>query len=89
MRLKTEVEEQAMPTTTLQVYHRRLRIPREIYLETVADFSDPWEERACQFFVQEYLQELNDSGIVGMVRQDITDSFIFLDAAVRYPQDPL
>lgn len=73
------------PNTTLQIYHRRFKIPLERYFNTVADFLDPWNERAYQFAVQQYLTEMNDEGIVGMVRQEKDDSFVYLDAAVRYP----
>ncbi|MDQ7096829.1 hypothetical protein REC12_24860 [Desulfosporosinus sp. PR] len=71
--------------TTLQVYHRYFKIPIESYLNTVADFLDPWEERAYQHFVQNYLETTNDEGIVGMVRQEKDESFVYFDAAVRYP----
>ena len=71
--------------TTLQVYHRRLKIPIESYLKTVAEFVDPWEERAYQHYVHQYLSQNNDEGIVGMVRQETDADFVYLDAAVRYP----
>jgi hypothetical protein len=71
--------------TTLQVYHRHFKIPVESYLNTVEEFLDPWEERAYQHFVLEYLQKNNDDGIVGMVRQERDENFVYLDAAVRYP----
>lgn len=84
MNLQQNVEEQLPPDTTLQVFHRQLKIPIPIYLEAVSEYTDPWEERAYQFFVQKYLEELNDSGIVGMVRQERNESHVLLDAAVRY-----
>jgi len=71
--------------TTLQVYHRYFKIPLERYFNTVTDFLDPWDERAYQFAVQQYLQEMKDSGIVGMVRQEKDENYVYLDAAVRYP----
>ncbi|KLU66696.1 hypothetical protein DEAC_c13630 [Desulfosporosinus acididurans] len=71
--------------TTLQVYHRYFKIPVEHYLNTVTDFLDPWDERAYQHFVQQYLKTTDDHGIVGMVRQDKDENYIYLDAAVRYP----
>ncbi|MDP4128426.1 MAG: hypothetical protein Q8912_16030 [Bacillota bacterium] len=71
--------------TTLQVYHRSLKIPLETYMNTVADFLDPWEERAYQYAVHQYLEEAKDSGIVGMVRQERDENYVYLDAAVRYP----
>jgi len=70
---------------TLQIYHQHLKIPLGTYLNTVADFPDPWDERAYQFFVDQYLEETKDSGIVGMVRQEKDENYIYLDAAVRYP----
>ncbi|WP_088226599.1 hypothetical protein [Desulfosporosinus sp. FKB] len=71
--------------TTLQVYHRHFKIPVERYLNTVTDFLDPWDERAYQHFVQQHLKTIDDHGIVGMVRQDKDENYVYLDAAVRYP----
>lgn len=74
---------------TLQIFHRHFKIPLNHYLETVADFTDPWDERAYQHFVQERLKETRDQGIVGMVRQEKDDHYVYLDAAVRYPIKPM
>jgi hypothetical protein len=71
--------------TTLQIYHRHFKIPLETYFNSVADFPDPWDERAYQFVVLQHLADTKDSGIVGMVRQEIDENYIYLDAAVRYP----
>jgi hypothetical protein len=85
MRISESIQEEHAPLTTLQVFHRRLRIPLESYLNTVEEFTDPWNERAYQYFIQKYLEEINDQGIVGMVRQEHDQDFIYLDAAIRYP----
>jgi hypothetical protein len=74
--------------TTLQVYHRHFKIPLKTYINTVADFLDPWEERAYQYVVHQYLAEAKDSGIIGMVRQERDENYVYLDAAVRYPVNP-
>jgi len=71
--------------TTLQIYHRHFKIPIEHYFNTVADFPDPWDERAYQHVVHQYLVETQDKGIVGMVRQEKDEKYVYLDAAVRYP----
>ena len=71
--------------TTLQVYHRHYKIPLNTYLHTVANFLDPWDVRAYQYVVHQYLKETNDFGIIGMVRQRQDDNYVYLDAAVRYP----
>lgn len=71
--------------TTLQVYHHHLKIPLETYFNTVSDFLDPWDERAYQFVVHRHLEDINDHGIVGMVRQEKDENYVYLDAAVRYP----
>lgn len=71
--------------TTLQIYHRQFKIPLETYFNTVTHFLDPWDERAYQHVVQQLLEETKDSGIVGMVRQEKDENYIYLDAAVRYP----
>ncbi|MDR3602861.1 MAG: hypothetical protein P4L49_20680 [Desulfosporosinus sp.] len=71
--------------TTLQIYHRHFKIPLEHYFNTVTEFLDPWDERAYQFVVQQCLTEMKDTGIVGMVRQEKDENYVYLDAAVRYP----
>ncbi|SHI01448.1 hypothetical protein [Desulfosporosinus lacus] len=71
---------------TLQIYHHHLKIPIESYFNTVTDFLDPWDERAYQFVVHQYLEKGKDNGIVGMVRQERDEKYVYLDAAVRYPQ---
>lgn len=73
------------PDMTLQIYHRHFKIPLDTYFNTVAGFLDPWEERAYQFVVHQYLAEAKDSGIIGMVRQERDENYVYLDAAVRYP----
>jgi len=71
--------------TTLQLYHRQFKIPLETYFKSVKDFLDPWEERAYQHVVDQLLAKTNDTGIVGMVRQEKDEGFIYLDATIRYP----
>lgn len=71
--------------TTLQVFHRHFKIPLETYINTVGDFLDPWDERAYQYAVHQYLATAKDSGIIGMVRQERDENYVYLDAAVRYP----
>lgn len=72
------------PDTTLQIYHRSFKIPLETYLNAVSDFLDPWEERAYQYVVQQSLAATHDRGIVGMVRQEKDENYVYLDAAIRY-----
>lgn len=86
MNFKDSIHEEHTPEiTTLQVYHRRLRVPKDIYLQSVDEFTDPWNERAYQHFIQNYLNEYHDQGIVGMVRQEQDSVYVYLDAAIRYP----
>ena len=73
------------PDTTLQIYHRNFKIPLETYFNTVSDFLDPWDERAYQYVVQQSLAKTHDRGILGMVRQENDENFVYLDAAIRYP----
>lgn len=80
------IEVEDTTATTLQVFHKRLRVPISVYLEEMADFPDPWNEIAYQRFVQKYLEEINDPGIVGMVRQKRDEEYVYLDAALRYPK---
>ncbi|BAE84048.1 hypothetical protein [Desulfitobacterium hafniense] len=75
------------PVTTLQVFHKRLKIPLPVYLDGVAEFTDPWDEQAYQLFVQHYLDEMKDPGILGMVRQEHDDHYVYLDAVIRYPSE--
>lgn len=75
------------PVTTLQVFHKRLKIPLSVYFHGVAEFTDPWDEQAYQFFAQHYLDETKDPGILGMVRQEHDDHYVYLDAAIRYPTE--
>lgn len=74
--------------TTLQVFHRYFKLPLETYLNIVTDFLDPWDEQAYQHAVQQYLAKDNDHGIIGMVRQERDEQYVYLDAAVRYPVVP-
>ncbi|MGE4271687.1 MAG: hypothetical protein AB7E31_02265 [Desulfitobacterium sp.] len=67
------------------VDHQYLRIPISAYLKQVADFTNPWNERAYQAYIQHFLNEIHDEGIIGMVRQHRDDQYVYLDAAVRYP----
>lgn len=85
MNIQDSVQEENPLTTTLQVYHRRLKVPLESYLTTVQEFTDPWNERAYQHFIHQYLEELGDPGIIGMVRKEQEGNFLFFDAAIRYP----
>lgn len=86
MSILDSIQEEHTPAiTTLQVYHRRLRVPIESYLKSVEEFTNPWNERAYQHFIQNYLDGLNNQGIVGMVRQEQDSEYVYLDAAIRYP----
>lgn len=88
MSISNSVIEDSAHSTTLQVFHRHLKIPLRKYLDSVGEFTDPWDERAYQHFVQKYLDELDDHGIVGMVRQERDSEYVYLDAAIRYPIKP-
>ena len=79
------IEEEATSLTALQVFHRRIKVPITVYLSTVQDFTNPWEERAYQYFIHDYLQEIGDPGIIGMIRKEQEGDCLLFDAAVRYP----
>lgn len=85
MNIRDSVEEENFSSTALQVFHRRLKVPLESYLNAVQEFTDPWDERAYQAFINHYLQEVGDPGIVGMVRKEQNGDFLLFDAAIRYP----
>lgn len=85
MNIHDSVEEEDFSSMALQVFHRRLKVPLESYLQAVQEFTDPWDERAYQMFIHHYLQELGDPGIVGMVRKEQSGDYVLFDAAVRYP----
>lgn len=78
---------ESSPVTTLQIFHKRLKIPMSVYLDQVAQFTDPWNEKTYQWFIQHYLDEIKDPGIVGMVRQECDSDYVYLDAALRYPAE--
>jgi len=84
MDIKKNVQEQEINTTTLQVTHRHLKVPEQVYLQSV-NHLDPWNEAAYQEFIQKYLDEINDGGIVGMVRVRRESPYVYFDAAIRYP----
>jgi|GEM_PF-3110165 len=85
MSIQESIIVDSTPVTTLQVFHKRLQIPLNVYLEVVKEFTDPWNEKAYQHFVEHYLKEVKDPGIVGMVRAEQDPEYIYLDAAIRYP----
>lgn len=84
----SQIEETPIKAVTLQVFHRYLKVPIIVYLDAVEDFSNPWDELTYQYFTNMYLEQIQDNGIVGMVRQEHDDEFVYLDAAVRYPAEP-
>ncbi|MDA8442700.1 MAG: hypothetical protein M0Z55_10055 [Peptococcaceae bacterium] len=71
-----------------QVFHRRLKVPQEVFRKLTADFPQPQQEEGFQDFVARYLQAKRDCGVVGMVRVEEEDGAFVLDAAVRYPVEP-
>lgn len=68
-----------------QVFHRRLKIPKDLYRAAMEAFPQPFKEEGYQDFVARYLQAQGDPGIVGMVRVEEGNEDFVLDAAVRYP----
>ena len=83
------VEEREVAGEIFQVSHRLLRIPREVFLDTVSLQREPFSEIAAQEFVEQYLQWCGDrDGVIGMVRIDEEDDVVVLDAAVRYRINP-
>jgi len=82
-----QIEEQPIKAITLQVYHRYLKVPLMHYFDTVEDFPNPWDELAYQHFANLYLEQIADTGIVGMVRQEHDAEFVYFDAAIRYPAE--
>lgn len=73
------------PIENVRVVHRRLRIPKEDYYKHLANYDESNFDDASQLFVQEYIENKNDQGIVGMVRSWEEDDWILLDATFRYP----
>jgi hypothetical protein len=83
------VEEREVAGEIFQVSHRLLRIPREVYLDVLSQHREPFSEIAAQDFVEQYLKWCGDrDGVIGMVRFDEEESFVVLDAAVRYRINP-
>lgn len=79
------IQEESSSAVTLQIFHRHLKVPIDSYLNTVQDFTDPWDERAYQYFIRDYLKDLGDPGMIGMVRMEKEEDNLLFDAAIRYP----
>lgn len=79
------IQEETSSAMALQIFHRHLKVPIDSYLSTVQEFTDPWNERAYQYFIHDYLKDLGDPGIIGMVRMEKDEDYLLFDAAVRYP----
>jgi len=85
-----QVEERELKGEIFQVTHRILHIPKDVYKDVVAGCEDPYGEAASQEFVEQYLKWCKDTeGVVGMVRIDVQEDKVVLDAAVRYRINPL
>lgn len=72
-----------------EVTHKILEIPRDVYLENVTEFENPFSELAAQRFTESYLDSKKDMGVVGLVRihDDKSKDQVVLEAAVRYVVD--
>lgn len=85
-----QVEEREVKGEIFQVTHRLLRVPKDVYLDVLKEFTEPFSEEAAQEFVEQYLKWCKDTGgIIGMVRYREEEDEVFLDAAVRYRINPL
>lgn len=83
------VSEREVAGEIFQVTHRVLHIPRSVYLEVVGRHDEPFGEGAAQEFVEGYLKWCGDrDGLIGMVRIDVRQDEVVLDAAVRYRINP-
>lgn len=81
-----EIVEKDSRDYCFEVRHKVLEIPRNIYLERLADYENPFCEEAAQELVEEYLDWKEDHGLIGMIRldDDREEGIVRLDAAVRY-----
>jgi hypothetical protein len=87
--LFSRVEENQVMGEIFQVTHRVLQIPRDVYLQVLAEHQEPFSEMAAQDFVEQYMKWCGDThGIIGMVRIGNEDDGIVLDAAIRYRINP-
>lgn len=76
------------PVENVRVVHRRLRIPRDEYIQQMARYDAGSFEEPAQLFVRDYLRwKGDDPGLVGMVRGWEEGEWVFLDATLRYPME--
>lgn len=88
--LFSQVEERELQGEIFQVTHRILHIPRDVYQDVLSQHEEPFSEAASQDFVVQYLKWCGDTGgVIGMVRMDIQEEKVVLDAAIRYRINPL
>ncbi len=80
--IKARVEEPRFWT-----YHWVLEVPGRLYENVLKNYpGDIYTEEAVQEFVTQYLRWKGDNGIVGLVGLERKGNWVFIDAAVRYPQ---
>ena len=69
-----------------RVLHHRLEVPFSLFTAFVGCCGDTVTESDAQKFIAAYLTSTGRvGGLVGMVRSDVRDASLLLDAAVRYP----
>ncbi|GAB6100519.1 hypothetical protein JCM16358_23980 [Halanaerocella petrolearia] len=82
-----KIEERESDGFCLQVKHKALEVPKDIYLDNLNDYNDPFSEEAVQHLVEEYLDWKDEQGLIGMVRINEEADSVEIDAAVRYIVD--
>ncbi|AGB41621.1 hypothetical protein Halha_1684 [Halobacteroides halobius DSM 5150] len=82
-----EINEEETDGFCFQIKHKSLKLPRETYLNSLSQYSNPFSEKAVQHLVEDYLDWKNEQGVLGMVRIDDNSDTVKIDAAVRYLTD--
>ncbi|GAB6137025.1 hypothetical protein [Halanaerobaculum tunisiense] len=76
---------------SFQIKHKNLELPRDLYLNNLDHYEDPFSEEAAQHLIEEYLDWIDEQGLLGMVRlqDNPEENKVELDAAIRYliPED--
>lgn len=77
------------PLENVRVVHRRLRVPRDEYMQHIVSYNPGDFEQPAQLFVQDYMRWMGkEPGLVGMVRGWEEGEWVILDATLRYPMEP-
>ncbi|MCK8817965.1 hypothetical protein MWH28_11415 [Natroniella sulfidigena] len=81
-----QIEETDAEGLCFQVKHKTLQVPRNLYLDKLDNYDEPFSEEAAQHLTQKYLDWKDDQGLLGMIRieDNPEENLVRLDVAMRY-----